>query len=350
MKRAVPEKKKSIVDGFVKIIKEYPIVGIVDVENMPTKQLQKMRAQLTGVVLIKMTKKRLMRIMFEKAKESRKGIEELSTHLRGMPALIFTKNNPFALAKMLDENKSSAPAKPGQKATKDIVVPAGPTPFSPGPVIGELGALRIKTGIEDGKVAIKEPVVVVKEGEEIKPNVASILSRLGIEPMEIGLNLVALYENGLVFTSDVLKIDVGEYINNVARAASESFSLALSIGYATADTISLLIQKAHSDAKALALSESIVADEVVIELLARAESEMQALGSGIDLPAKEESKAEPKKEQKTEPEAEKEAVPEGESKAEPKADAKEESKEEPKSEPEAEKKAEPVPEKGHDDE
>ena len=103
----------------------------------------------------------------DKAKEKKPGIEKLKDHLNGMPSLMFTKENPFRLAANLMKSKSKAPAKAGQVAPSDIVVEAGPTGFAPGPVIGELGQLGIKTSVENGKVAIKENKVLVKKGEKI---------------------------------------------------------------------------------------------------------------------------------------------------------------------------------------
>lgn len=283
MKKAAktPQKKLEAVSEFNKLTKEYPIVGIVDVENLPAKQLQNMREQLRGTVVIKMTKKRLIKIILEQSMKEKKGIEQLGEKVRGMPAMIFTKDNPFTLYKKISKNKSSAPAKAGQTATKDIVVPAGPTPFSPGPIIGELGALKIKAGIEDGKVAIKEDALVVKEGEEISEKIASILTRLGIEPMEIGLNVVAVFEDGSVFTKDVLAIDEDEYMNNIATVARDTFALAMGIGYVTEDTAVPLLQKAFRDAKAVGLTNNIMADDLVPELLAKAERECLSVKSKV---------------------------------------------------------------------
>src|SRR3989338_2085586 len=114
-----------------------------------------------------------------------------------MPALLLKKENPFSLYKILKKSKSSASAKAGQIAPRDIIVPAGPTPFTPGPVISEFAALGIKAGVEGGKVAVKQDTTACKEGKPINAPLASMLARLGIEPMEIGLNLVAVFENGV---------------------------------------------------------------------------------------------------------------------------------------------------------
>ena len=279
----IPEKKKQIVKQLSQLVKDYPIVGIVNMENLPAKQLQNMKDQLRDTVEIIMTKQRMIKIILENCDADKKDIKNLIEYFRGMPAMIFTKENPFTLYKNLNKNKSSAPAKGGQTATKDIIIPAGPTPFSPGPIIGELATFRIKSGVEDGKVAIKEDSLVVKEGEVISADLAGILTRLGIEPMEIGLDLVAVYEDGSIFTKNVLAIDEDEYMNNVATAASDSFRLALSLAYTTEDTIKPLIQNAFNDSKAIGLSEGILADELVKEILARAETEMNGLKTQFNI-------------------------------------------------------------------
>jgi large subunit ribosomal protein L10 len=250
-------------------------------ENLPAKQLQQMRQTLRDTCVIRMTKRRLIKVVFDKLKEEKKGVEQLKEHLKGMPALIFTKENPFKLHAMLHKSKSKAPAKAGQTAPMDIVVPAGPTPFAPGPIISELGGVGIKAGIEGGKVVIKEDSTVCKEGEQISPEAAGILTRLGIEPMEIGLDLVATFENGTIFTSDVLAVDEEEFRQKFISAHSWAFNLAVETAFPTAQTIGLLISKAFSDSKALALSQDIMTDATAKELLAKAESQASSLKSQL---------------------------------------------------------------------
>ena len=102
----IPDAKKRIINEFVKLAKEYPIVAAVNMENLPTKQLQNMRAQLRKKVVLKMSKRRLMKIALEQAAKEKKGIDKLIAHLKGMPALLFTKENPFSLYKTLQKNKT----------------------------------------------------------------------------------------------------------------------------------------------------------------------------------------------------------------------------------------------------
>lgn len=277
----IPEAKKNTIKEFVKLAKEYPIVGAVNMENLPTKQLQNMRAQLREKVVLRMSKRRLMKLALEQAAKDKPGIEKLIPHLKGMPALLFTKENPFSLYKTLQKNKSTAPIRAGQTAPKKIVVPAGPTGFAPGPIIGQLGQAGIAAGIENGKVAIKKDSDVAKEGDTISADLAGILTRLGIEPMEIGLDLVATYEDGNIFTKDVLAIDEQEYINNVTNGHRWAFNLAMECGILTKETTTMLITKAFTDAKALAISQDIYADTVMLELISKAHNQMLSLKAKV---------------------------------------------------------------------
>ncbi|MBW3003215.1 50S ribosomal protein L10 [Candidatus Woesearchaeota archaeon] len=349
-KARVAEYKKTVVQEFVKLMEQYPIIGAVNMEGLPTAQLQNMRAQLRDKVVLRMTKRRLMKIIFDKIKDKKPGIEALTEHLKGMPALLFTKENPFKLFKTLEKNKSSAPAKAGQIAPKDVVVKAGATPFAPGPVIGELGALGIKSGVEGGKIAIKEDKVVAKEGDVISSNLASILTRLGIQPMEIGLDLVAVYEDGTIYTKDVLRIDETEFMDKILNSHRYAFNLAFEIGYPTKDNIEVFIQKAFRDSKGLALEQNILADAVVAQLVEKAERAMLSLKSVANIPdvVKEEPKPEQKQEEpevkeekKEEKQEQTETVEEKPAEEVPKEEKKEEAKEEEKSQEKEESAKEP---------
>ncbi len=268
------KEKHATVAEFSKLLEEYPIVGVVNMNNLPTKQLQNMRAQLRKTVVLRMTKRRLMKKAIEHAKTKKAGIEKLISHMEGMPAMIFTKDNPFALCKKLAKNKSTAPAKAGQIAPRDIEVKAGPTSFAPGPIIGELGSVGLKAGIENAKVVIKTDAVVAKKGDVISDKLAGILMRLGVEPMEIGLDLTAVYENGSIFTKQVLAIDEDEYKNNIGKAGRWALNLAVEMAYPTKDTTPLLVQKAFRDAKGLGVTRGIMAKELVSDILAKAHREM----------------------------------------------------------------------------
>ncbi len=248
----VSERKKQEVEKIKGLVKKYNVLGILNLENLPADQYIKIKHKLTGKVLIKTTKKRLMKIAFSQLEKEKPGISKLNEKIKGSPALLLTNEDEFKLQKILNRNKSSAFAKPGQIANKDIEINAGPTQFTPGPMIGEFGQLGIKTQVLEGKIHIKEDKLLIKEGEEINSKIASILSKLGIEPMEVGLNLILTFKNGEILTKDILDIDEKEFINNLVLAHQEAVNLGVNIAYPAKEIIEILLKKAHVEAMALA--------------------------------------------------------------------------------------------------
>jgi len=270
--------KEQLVEELKNNAKEYPIIGIVDLSNMPLQQLQDIRSKLRGKVVIKGGRKRLFSIVIDQLSKENKDIDKLKETLEcEQPGMLFAKDNPFLLYKTLAKSRAPAPAKAGQKAPKDIIVPAGPTSFAPGPIIAELGEVGVKAGIESGKIAIKKDSLVAKEGDVISEKLASILTRLNIKPMEIGLNLVSVYEKGFVFTKKILAIDEKEFISNLEQANMWAFNLAMNAGILTPETRELMIQKAFNDAKTLAISQNILTSETIDVILAKANSEATSL-------------------------------------------------------------------------
>ena len=128
-----------------------------------------------------------------------------------------------------------------------MIIPAGSTPFAPGPILSELGGLGIKAGIEGGKVAIKAEKIVAKEGQVIDGKIAGLLAKFGIQPMEIGMNLVAVLENGIILTKDVLTIDEAKTKADIMQLAREALNLAVYTAYPAKETIQLLIAKAYRE-------------------------------------------------------------------------------------------------------
>ena len=279
IKNHVNDAKKKVVKEFADLINKYKVISAVDVENLPAKQLNQMRANLRGKAHLQMTKRRLIKIAFKES--GKENIDSLEKYLTGMPALLFTNENPFALFKMLKKGKSPAPIKGGQIAPQDIIVPAGPTNFAPGPIIGELGALGIVTGVENGKVAVKKDSVVAKEGEVVSQALAAVLTRLEIYPMEIGLNLQAAFENGAILTKKDLDIDEEKFMAQLQGAARDAFNLTIELALPLKENINDLLAKAARDAMAIADSQDIITSDTVEKILGKAYAQANALNSKI---------------------------------------------------------------------
>lgn len=251
------ERKKKSKEQLLQLIEETPIIGVANLENLPAAQLNKMRKTLRKDMKIYMTKKTIAKKAIEEMKSKKKGIEKLSEQLKGMPAMFFTKENPFKISKIIKQNKSKSPAKIGQVATSDVIIKAGPTQFAPGPIISDLGSVGLKTGVESGKVTIKEDKTILKAGETFTERETNVLGKLGMEPMEIGLEIEAVMEEGMIYSKEVLSVDDKEYIDQMKQAVLRTMNLSVFINHPTKQNIKILITKAFINAKHISeLSET----------------------------------------------------------------------------------------------
>jgi len=282
----VAEWKKKEVEELRNIIKSYPLVGIAHVGGIPAPQMQQLRSKLRDTALIKVVRNTLVSLALDEVNKEKNGIAELKNLIEGETAIIAAKDiNPFKLFQIIKSNRINAPAKGGEIAPKDIMVKAGDTPFKPGPIVGELQKAGIPAAIEEGKVVIKKDKVVVPAGEKISPQIAQILTRMEIYPLEIGINLKGMYENGIIFTPDILDINRDEYMNNLINAAKNAFNLAVNSGWVNKFTIDTLISMAGINAYNLAINIRYPTRDTVKQLLSIAHLQMLSLSSILNADA-----------------------------------------------------------------
>ena len=238
----VAEWKKDEVATLKELIESYEVVGMANLADIPAPQLQKMRRTLKDSATLKMSRKTFMSLALNDSKKT--NIENLEDHMDGQPALIFTNMNPFKLYKILEKSKTPAPAKAGSIAPEDIVVPKGDTAFKPGPILGELQKAGIPAKIEKGKIVITNDKTIVAEGDAIPRDVASILTRLEIFPLEVGIDLRAAYESETIYTSDLLTIDEEQTLADVQKAFTQALNLSVEAVIFNKESTPLIIQKA----------------------------------------------------------------------------------------------------------
>jgi large subunit ribosomal protein L10 len=271
--------KKDMVNELVQDMREAPVVAVVDMASIPGQQIQSMRAGLREHAKLKMTKNNLMLLAIEEASKDKPGLDSLKDAIHGQCAIVTTDINPFKLYKKLEATMTAAPAKEGQLAPFDIVVPKGPTPFGPGPIIGELQKIGLPAAIEAGKIAVKKDTTLVKEGEPIPGPVAAMLPKLGILPMIVGLDVRSVYEDGVVYGKDVLAVPDDYYTSMFATAAHNALALGVSIAFPTEETIMPLLAKAFREALNLSVEAAIPTKKNIDILLSKANAQMLSVAS-----------------------------------------------------------------------
>ncbi len=275
----VAEWKHGETQTLVNLLTTHKIIGIIDISGIPAPQLQKIRGNIRKKAVIRSAKNTLIVRALDEADAKVKGLAILKGAVSGQAAIIASDSNPFSLFKDIKSTRTKAPAKGGETAQTDIEIKAGETPFKPGPIVGELQKAGIPAAIQEGKVIIKSDKVLVKAGEKIPKDMAQMLTRLEIYPIELGLNVHAIYEAGNVFKPEVLDIDMEQFMGRIQKAHWSALGLALETAWTSKDTINPLLQKAYRQAYTLAMEQSIYTKETIGPLMAKAQAEMMALSS-----------------------------------------------------------------------
>jgi len=283
MNRAQKEEK---VEEFREKIERYPVIGILDMHNLPAKQLQQIKKDMKDFADVKMSRKTLMSIAIDQAEKEE--IESLKENEAIQPAFIFSDKDPFQLFSLIKQNKTSAAAQGGETAPNDIEVPEGDTGIGPGPMLGKLQQTGAQVQVDDGTIHVQSGAVMVEKGETITRDDAEVLSQLGIEPLEIGLDLDIAYSEGDLFTAEQLDIDTEQYRSDVEAAASLAFNLSVNAGFVTERNAPTIIGQANAKARNVSISQGLPNEETIEESISYAASSARGLESQLDLEEDEE--------------------------------------------------------------
>jgi large subunit ribosomal protein L10 len=264
-----------MIDRVNELALKYPVLAVTSLSKVRATQLMAVRKALRDHAEVFVVKNKLAILGLKKA--GIKNADQLLSHLTGQNALIFSTYDPFKLFLTLDKNKVYLPARAGDTAPEDIIVPAGNTGLPAGPVLSEFREVGIQTKIEAGSIWVNRDSVAVKKGATISPKLASLLSKLNIKPIRAGLTIALAYQSGLIYAGELVAIDLDKYRRSLLEACAASRGLAIVIGYVTKETAPELVGKAYREAVNLAVKADYITPETAPRILAEAEAEASAL-------------------------------------------------------------------------
>jgi large subunit ribosomal protein L10 len=268
-------KKAETVERVTELAKKYPVIAITTLSKVRSTQLMAVRKALRGHAELYVAKNKLAILGLKNA--GIKNADQLLSHLGGQNALIFSTYDPFKLFLTLDKSHVYLHARAGDKAPNDIIVPAGNTSLPAGPVLSEFREAGISTKIEGGSIWVNKDSVALKKGGEVTPKLASLLSKLNIKPIRAGLTIALAYEDGLIYSGDLVAIDLEKYRQSLVDAYTSARGLSILIGYVTKETAPEIIAKAYREAVSVAVEAGFVTEETVPLIFGKAEAEAAAL-------------------------------------------------------------------------
>jgi large subunit ribosomal protein L10 len=273
--------KADKVKEIANLLSQYKSLGIASLEKVRAANFQQLNKKLGDNANFRVIKNSLIRRAVSEVKD-KEGLEKVEEHLTGPNIFLFTDLNPFKLALLLENSKVTAKARAGDLAAFDVTVPAGNTGLPPGPIISQFTAVGLRTRIEAGSVWVAKDTVVVKKGDAISAQLASLLSKLGIKPVEVGLSLRVAYDDGVILTEEDLKLDLDEFRRSIEEAHNYAFNLSLKAAYPLPENIKFLLRMGQQEAYSLALNAGVLTKDTVSDLLRKAHMEMVSLSARLD--------------------------------------------------------------------
>jgi large subunit ribosomal protein L10 len=271
-----PRKKRLIYDELQQLPREYNVIALSKITKVRATQLMMIRKKFRNDIKIRVIKNKVAIRAFEKVKDV-VGLENLSNQLEGQCALIFTNINPFKLNLIFAQNKVFLPAKGGDIATKEIIVPAGNTGIAPGPVLSEFKTANVPTRIDQGTIWVSKDTLVAKPADVISTQLASLLSKLNVKPIEAGISVNFAVAEGLMLQEQDLLINLEGYKDELIRSFEQAVALATDAGYMTPETVKPLLVKAQQQLRLLASEAGYLTSETAHFVLPRALAQAQAV-------------------------------------------------------------------------
>ena len=270
-----PKRKTQMYQQLQELPKKYKVLALVRMEKVRASQILPLRKKLREDVEFVSIKDKVAQKALENVDVP--GIKDIVSKLTGQCLFMFTNMSPFKLNVLLAKNKIMLPARGGDIASVDVVVPAKNTGIAPGPMLTEFKNAKIPTKIDQGTIWITKDTIPAKKGEVISEQLAALLGKMDIKPVEAGIVLESALEEGLVYAKEDMVIDVEQFAQELVLAHQEAISLSIEIAYVTPENVEQILAKAAQSARNVSVESGFLTDETKEQVLQKGEGQAQAL-------------------------------------------------------------------------
>jgi len=245
---------------MIALLDEYPKCFLVGADNVSSKQMQQIRMSMRGYGIVLMGKNTMMRKAIRGHMNNNPDLERLLPHIKGNIGFVFTNGDLIEVRDKLLENKVAAPARAGAISPVDVIVPAQNTGLGPEKT-SFFQALAIPTKISRGTIEIINDVKLLKPGDKVGASESTLLNMLKISPFTYGLEIQQVYDQGTVFSPEVLDITDDDIRAKFLEGVRNVASVCLQIGYPTVASVPHSIVNGFKNLLAIAAETDITFPE-----------------------------------------------------------------------------------------
>ncbi|MDR3781989.1 MAG: 50S ribosomal protein L10 [Candidatus Nitrosotalea sp.] len=274
-----PQKKMQMYQQLQELPGKYKVIALFRMEKVRSSQLLPLRKKFKGDVEIVSIKDKVAQKSLSTLKIP--GLEKLAEKLVGQCVLMFTNMSPIRLNILLGKNKIMMAARGGDKASIDVIIKAGNTGITPGPILTDFKEAGVSTKIDQGTVWITKDSTAAKKGDTISAKLATLLSKLDVKAVEAGIVLNSALEEKIVYNEDELTVDLEKYRAAFAQAHQEALSLSIEIGYVTKENVNLILSRAAQQARSLAVESGFLTEDTKESTIQRAHGQAKSLSGKL---------------------------------------------------------------------
>jgi len=249
--KKLQSRKYELAEQLESLFDEYKSILVVGADNVGSNQMHEIRKSCRGKCVISCGKNTQMRRVSRKLEETRPELDKLRASLKLNVALVFTNESLASMADLLEDNKMPAPAKAGQTAQCGVKLDKGMTSLEPTQT-NFLQALNIGSKITKGMIEIINDVQLFNAGDKVDASQAALLQKMDILPFAYGLVCKAAFEDGTLFSSEVLKITDDIIVNKFKSACMNVAAISIECGQPNLVSVPYSILLAYSNLLAIA--------------------------------------------------------------------------------------------------
>ncbi|TBU43772.1 60S acidic ribosomal protein P0 [Dichomitus squalens] len=250
---ATRAQKELYFQKLKELVAKYPSIFLVNVDNVGSNQMHQIRVALRGKGIVVMGKNTMVRRALRSILGEYPQFERLLPHVKGNIGFVFTSGDLKEVRDIITANKVAAPARAGALAPKDVTIPAGNTGMEPGKT-SFFQALGIPTKIARGTIEIVSDVQVVTAGTRVGPSEATLLNMLNISPFTYGMTVVQIFDQGNIFSPEVLDISDKELLDRFFSGVTTIAAISLALNYPTIVSVVHSLVNSYKNLLAVALA------------------------------------------------------------------------------------------------
>jgi len=244
-------RKLRIGARFCDLMEKYTKVVSFSMNLVGSKQLAQIRQKLRGKAEFLFGKNTMLRKVLRKKcaeeeedqPEKAKKLLNLLALIEGNVGLLFHNEDIKAIRDEVEGQTLPCSAKVGIDAPCDVTVHAGPTGCDPTQT-AFFQLLDIPTKINRGQVEIVSDVVIIRQGEKVGASQASLCAKLSITPFAFGPIGRYVYDDGDVYSCEVLDITDEMIQDGFTKAIRKASALCIGAGLPNTVTVPHYVYKA----------------------------------------------------------------------------------------------------------